>query len=1020
MRSLVHALRSRAARSRRVRALFHKAPAPSVAETVQATQARDIIAHSGLFDDAWYHERYPDLPPDMDAATHYLEYGAVEGRHPSPRFDSAWYLSANPDVQAANTNPLVHYVLFGFDEGRPIRALNSDSIDPDRIPLGLLSVHQQNTPLPGSIAVVVHAFYPDVFDEICAMLPHIPGPFGLYVSVPSADGQRQAQASVAKHRVMADVTIEVCVNRGRNFAPFVAQFGPRVARHDIVLHLHTKKSLYTGAEQETWRKHLYHTLIGTSELVQMTLDQFAKGPTLGVVYPSTAASIPYWAHHWLSNGHLAPGLFERLGIPRPQTRGYIDYPVGGMFWARVDAIRPLLTAGFTYEDFPPEHGQTDGTLAHAIERSIVALAQNRGYDFLEVDVAQGVARRNRGAKNLDQYAAQSFAQLAARINAETVDLVSFDIFDTLLLRPSRTPDAVLRYVGRVVLKSYPTAHGFFERRKQAETAARAAKQFAGDVDIDEIYAHFPNSDDWSDEAIEHVHRLELLSELRISQPRRAGVEAVRVAREAGKRIIAISDTYLKRSFVERLLAAAGVEPLDELYISSERQARKDHGDLWQLVMQSERVTPGRWLHIGDNEHSDVQLPSDRGIGIFHVMNPTTLFEERGFSRTAPATAARWGTDLALGPLVNQIGGDPFLPQHAWDAIHLDTPWEVGHAVFGPILFAFTSWIATHPTTRHLNHLYFLSREGFTLRRCYEMVRTYCDDLDLPQSSYFLTSRRMAMSAAQGRGYSPDMILGDMHYNGTLASLLSSRLGLHVPQHLAADAIPLNLPDDEALARDTLDVLRGVITAHGQRELDLYLRYCAEMGIDGPEPCGIVDVGYSGTIQRSLQTVLGKPLVGYYMATFDAATAASHGGGYAYGCFSEDREAWTSKKPIVQHSLFMEAFLSAPDGQLNGFNDAQGSVQPVFKSDQRSAHLLSALAEMQAGALAYCEALLQAYGSSLIGVPLDLALVQEPLQLLYQGKIKVPTEVAQTLLVEDDFTGAGDLAVGSALATIARR
>jgi glycosyltransferase involved in cell wall biosynthesis len=72
-----------------------------------------------LFDTSWYLERYPDVrDAGVNPLVHYLRYGASEGRDPNPLFDSDWYLQQYPDVQAAGVNPLVHYLRYGASEGR--------------------------------------------------------------------------------------------------------------------------------------------------------------------------------------------------------------------------------------------------------------------------------------------------------------------------------------------------------------------------------------------------------------------------------------------------------------------------------------------------------------------------------------------------------------------------------------------------------------------------------------------------------------------------------------------------------------------------------------------------------------------------------------------------------------------------------------------------------------------------------------------------------------------------------------
>ena len=345
-----------------------------------------LIKSSGIFDEEWYHATYLDLAPESDAIDHYLKWGASEGRNPGPLFDGAWYLRHNRDVANASANPLLHYLKNGKQENRLTQSVGAARGEGKSIPI--------NVPedfAGGSIAVVIHGYYADVFEELCPYLLNLPGRFSLYVATPSEGTKRSVLASIKKHAINATVDVRVCPNRGRNFGPFLVEFASEVARHDFVLHIHTKKSLHMGGTQATvWRRDLYRTLIEKKMLVQMILAQFAEHPEVGVIYPATSVTMPYWAHHWLSNSQISDDLFQRLGIDDFQHSGLLDYPVGGMFWGRVEALRPLFTAGFTYDDFPPETGQTDGTLAHVIERAITQVASARDYGFIEVDYTHGV------------------------------------------------------------------------------------------------------------------------------------------------------------------------------------------------------------------------------------------------------------------------------------------------------------------------------------------------------------------------------------------------------------------------------------------------------------------------------------------------------------------------------------------------------------------------------------------------------------------------------------------------------
>lgn len=90
-----------------------------------------IILASGLFNEAYYSERNPDVAAYQHGALiHFLHHGGTEGRRPGPDFDSSLYLAQNPDVVANGINPLVHFILYGLLEGRGEKCVNRAALVP--------------------------------------------------------------------------------------------------------------------------------------------------------------------------------------------------------------------------------------------------------------------------------------------------------------------------------------------------------------------------------------------------------------------------------------------------------------------------------------------------------------------------------------------------------------------------------------------------------------------------------------------------------------------------------------------------------------------------------------------------------------------------------------------------------------------------------------------------------------------------------------------------------------------------
>ncbi|MFI3244206.1 MAG: glycosyltransferase [Akkermansia sp.] len=85
----------------------------------KCTREYRVIKKSAFFDRRWYLQVNPDVAQaKIDPVLHFIEYGWREGRNPSPKFDTSSYIALYPDVKLSNVNPLFHYEYAGRKEGR--------------------------------------------------------------------------------------------------------------------------------------------------------------------------------------------------------------------------------------------------------------------------------------------------------------------------------------------------------------------------------------------------------------------------------------------------------------------------------------------------------------------------------------------------------------------------------------------------------------------------------------------------------------------------------------------------------------------------------------------------------------------------------------------------------------------------------------------------------------------------------------------------------------------------------------
>ena len=348
------------------------------------------------FDSIYYLANNPDLKDwRHDLIFHYLKHGHIEGRRPTAHFDPGYHVRKYRD-ELKGEEPFTHYVASGKKQGFSGTLPEDEYVDqlcdstgvvPARRPADnndyaiQIPINYRRDTLPfDHVAAIVHVFYLELLEDILLKLQCSRSRIDVFISTDNEDKAAFIRDK-AKRYSGGDVDVRVAPNRGRDIAPFLAAFGDVFLHYDAIVHLHTKKSLHAGSRLENWRDYLYDNLVGSAEIIESNLTLLASAK-VGVVFPQHFFPIRPLLN-WGYDFEKAALLLRRVGL-KIDRKMILEFPSGSMFWARSAALKKLLDLDIKIEEFDAETGQIDGTLAHAIERSILFFAEATGYTWTKV------------------------------------------------------------------------------------------------------------------------------------------------------------------------------------------------------------------------------------------------------------------------------------------------------------------------------------------------------------------------------------------------------------------------------------------------------------------------------------------------------------------------------------------------------------------------------------------------------------------------------------------------------------
>lgn len=320
---------------------------------------------------------------------------------------------------------------------------------------------------------------------------------------------------------------------------------------------------------------------------------------------------------------------------------------------------------------------------------------------------------------------------------ETHDIISFDIFDTVLMRNVLDPTDVFEIVEERAKRHGLHLPDFKFARLGAEHRILSSGRRHS---LSGIYEDLQQTLDLRLEDASWLKACEWQVEQEVILSRQQVCTWMTAAKTAGKRVVLVSDMYLSTEEIRTLLEKCGITDYDAIYLSGEHGSGKP-GTLFD-VMKAEQAGE-RYLHIGDNPVADGTSAVAHGIDAFLIPSAKTMFAHaRGNEslRFSSSLQAR----CFLGRAISCICNAPF----AWQAdgtIRVTDAATYAYAFLGPLFAAFFLWLIKDIYQEQYDAVLFAARDGFFLQKLYEWYRKRHPEL--PRSQYLYVSRMACISAS---------------------------------------------------------------------------------------------------------------------------------------------------------------------------------------------------------------------------------------------------------------------------------
>lgn len=510
------------------------------------------------------------------------------------------------------------------------------------------------------------------------------------------------------------------------------------------------------------------------------------------------------------------------------------------------------------------------------------------------------------------------------------DVISFDIFDTLLARTVSAPVDVFTITQEFFNQDgdYTIQDDFRPLRIKAEREARL-NRVSADVSLDDIYKELKRlRPDYPDAFTNTLKECEIKAEAAVLV-RNSIAKAYDYARSTGKKIAIVSDMYLPKRAIESFLKQNGIDKWDFFLVSCEDHLSKASGTAFVALRDA---FPGKTiLHIGDNYHDDITMAMRHGLGALHVKSNVEACADRGVlerfhqvwnrRQQVPETAYLGQVQQSFvdGMIANYIAGREG-----------DTDEYIGYAVLGPLLVGFSQWLHESAKEDGCSKILFLARDGAIMHKAYNLLY---GSRALNNEYIFGSRRALVFPSLQVLNGEDIRTFAQLDRGANLSATLEtfnlSKSDTDVIR--AAEGAEVNLNHDHVDASNAAKVeamllsLKEKILSTIREERETVLEYLNAVGFDDTKKrVAVCDIGWNGSVRTVIENYVEREVPGFYLGLRNVEKT-QYVGNKIKGYFDARKEFdWREFAPVVAGGVEVIEFLfSNPD---------QGPIKKIDKNN----------------------------------------------------------------------------------------